>query len=226
MLFELRRNRLNFSRSARSLWSVVLISVTAFLLASACALPGEECKRGTTRCNFGNVEMCDPHGGGYYGNGGGGVTHVKRSSNTWDSVGSCGGADLCVSPEQDVAFCVLEHETSRVCPATGTSTVCDGTTRVECHDGFIVKSEACAACDAVKHECVGGIYATCTVDTDCAHAMTCRRTSGTGTCEMACACAEGAACASCDLLDRETQDPQHGTAFTWVCRAGACFQKY
>ena len=220
-----------FGRFAAAATALCTLVISAGV-TGGCTLP-EDCKVGSVRCVGDEVQSCTAHGGGVYGGGKGlaPVHYDKSSSPTWEHLETC-GASRCISPPQTdaaaphQAFCALEPKPRPACLASTSDQTCDGTSSLRCYDGYAVSTELCLACDVSKPNglgdgCVGGVYATCKASTDCAPGLECNTN---GRCVMPCACAEGAACASCDVLGAHTG--QASPPATWVCQSGVCFERY
>jgi hypothetical protein len=222
----------NFSVVSKHVWRFVLASVcpAIVLLSSGTACSAfDQCTIGERRCSpNGTIEECTAHPSGTDVSADGpSVSHHDSSPNTWNSVGACGSADLCQTESvkdkygatKNDAFCVLSATPDPACTA-GATPGCDGATYVECRSGFAVEQMLCKACSVGS--CTGNVLSSCKSDGDCASGLFCDN----GTCEMQCACADGAACDSCDVLDRNTAGPARVAQFTWTCSAGKCLQAY
>lgn len=210
---------------------VIVVSVS--LLGAACALPtssdSSPCKADTWRCDGTKLQHCGTHSGGLTG----GVespTYQKGSPNSWSDVADC-GQDRCISPADHDAFCALDRPTT-ACSAEPTGYACDGSTLVQCVEGYPVSHKLCKACDPSGNCyigasgdstcCVGGAEHACKGDSDCASGLRCDGS----TCKMPCDCPEGARCSACDVLYLASTLPTSGAPFTWTCRTGFCSLDY
>ncbi len=90
---------------------------------------------------------------------------------------------------------------------------------IECKAGYLVERQLCKSCDT-SAVCSGGQGEACESDADCAPGLTCALDRAPGSCELACTCPEGTACASCNVLMESA--PGDGKASVWVCSAGRC----
>jgi hypothetical protein len=220
-----------FSIDSRHLWRFVLASVCpAIVLVSsqtACSA-FDECTIGERRCSAtGTIEECTAHPSGTDVSADGpSVSHHDSSPNTWDPQGACGSADLCKTESvkdkygasKNDAYCVLSATPDPACASGATG--CDGATSVTCRSGFAIEELLCKSC--APGSCTGNVLSSCKSDGDCAAGLFCDN----DTCEMKCGCAEGAACDSCNVLDRDTVGPTRGAPYTWTCSAGKCSQSY
>lgn len=190
---------------------VLLVAVT-----SACHVADDPCKPGTHRCVGDELQSCTTHSGGVLGPVDS-PTYDKGSDPTWEKAETC-GANLCVTTARS-SFCALES-TPR--PACTEAFLCDGGDVLRCHEGYVVGTQRCLSCEPSRLDpCVGGVGAACTADTGCGDGLFCDPSRKT--CEMRCACAEGEACASCNVLDAHTG--VEGVPPAWVCASGLCRMK-
>jgi hypothetical protein len=209
-----------------------LLSVLLFGI-EGCNLDAATCTAGERRCNGGQIEECTTHPSGTDVSADPpSASHHKSSPSTWEAQGSCGSADRCQTDTRvdeygqtkADAFCSIEATRDPQCNG-GSSYACGGTspssTLVTCREGFAIERQTCSTCDT-EGDCNGGNFVSCKVDGDCAAGLTCVG----NTCEMPCTCAEGADCASCNVLDETTNGPTQGAPFTWVCGATYCSPKY
>jgi hypothetical protein len=189
----------------------------------------DQCTIGERRCSpTGTIEECTAHPSGTDVSADPpSASHHDSSANTWNPAGACGSADLCKTESvkdrygasKNDAFCTLSATPDAAC-AGGATKGCDGVTYVTCRSGFAIEELLCKACGTAS--CIGNVLSQCKSDGDCAADLFCSN----GTCEMKCACTEGAQCDTCNVLDRDTVGPARGAPFTWTCSAGKCTQAY
>jgi hypothetical protein len=220
-----------FSIDSKHLWRFVLASMCPAILVlssgTACSAL-DECTIGERRCSpTGTIEECTAHPSGTDVSADPpSASHHDSSPNSWEPQGACGSVDLCKTESvkdkygasKNDAYCTLSAMPDPACAAGARG--CDGATYVECRSGFAVEQMLCKACGTGS--CTGNVLSECKSDGDCASGLFC----DSGTCEMRCACAEGTACDSCDVLDHDTAGPTRGAPFTWTCNAGKCSQSY
>jgi hypothetical protein len=184
-------------------------------------LPGPDCTIGETRCDGGVLEQCAAHPSAVYGP----IDdpqYVHGSGPDWENVADC-GAGKCVAPgaADTTAFCALD--VSPFAPCGTDDYACDGTTLVTCNAGYAIERKQCSACDAVHGTCDEGTGDACTAAAGCGEQLRCNA-DPFPTCELPCACPDGAACDAC--AQSWTQAPDGGPALQWTCQAGLCAYAY
>jgi len=203
---------------ARGAW---LVTVCLALLGPGAAtgcLPGPPCAIDETRCEGGVLERCTAHPGGIYGP----IEdphHVSGSGPDWENVADC-GLNQCVVPGTGVAFCALDTTPSPSCASADRA--CDGATLVACRDGYAVERRACSACDAATTTCRQGVGDGC-ASASCGSPLACNA-DPYATCELPCACPEGAPCDACGA--GWAQAPDGGVTLKWTCKSGLCAFHY
>ncbi len=229
-------NASRFGRGSAKPWTSVLgllclAVITPVLFTAGCSAESE-CSAWERRCtSTGAIVECTTHPAGTdVSRDPVSASHHSRSPNTWELLDSCGAANLCqTEPVKDSynvirqdAFCTLSPTPNPLCAGTNDyALTCDGTTSVECRHGFDIHDKICSSCSAVDG-CKGSLNAACTTTKDCASGLECHGTS----CQMTCACADGARCTTCDVADRDTVGPMRGKTSVFVCQAGLCASKF
>jgi hypothetical protein len=196
--------------------------VLIVLAWTGCALPGDECKAKDMRCAGGVLQTCLAYPKGIDGD----WNPHHGSPNTWETTANCGAADLCKTTSYTRnstvlhdAFCTLSPAPDPVCTGVASST-CDGTTAIECNQGYAVARHTCASCQ--DGTCIGGMNAYCTAPTDCGAGLVCRASSVQSWCDLPCSCPEGAECAACGR-GGEADAPGTNGVYKWLCMSGYCF---
>ncbi len=223
----------SFRLRAAALMRIAAFTVLAAVLlvsaSSACTSEPDCPSHAYPRCAGSELQTCTPHPGFYSAD----FHHYPASPSTWqDPVADCGAADLChestftssdgtTTPD---ALCSLDPAPAPACVAlegasnTAPASACEGTTSVDCEDGFALRRHVCRACTS-GGTCAGGNLATCTTASDCAPGLDCVNES----CFMPCACPEGAPCAACDRLESDAPGESE-YSFVWACTGGFCSQ--
>lgn len=211
---------------------VLALAILVVPLAPACGLgtsADDACTADTWRCDGDHLQICTAHPGGPTGGGLDDIHVQKGSASTWTTDTDC-GPGRCISPTDRKPFCALDAARSPLC-ATPTGFACDGTSLVQCLDGFPVARARCKSCSATStcffsaggtSSCCpgGGVDSSCTGDGDCADGLHCKDNR----CAMPCDCADGTACPACNVLYTESTRPESGKALTWTCRNAVCVQ--
>jgi hypothetical protein len=211
-----------------SSWFVVLGVVVALCDCSG----NTSCEIGNARCDGAELQTCVGHPGGPTGGGLGDVSYQKGSSPSWMKEAEC-GQGLCISSGQD-AFCALDPAPLSACPATASGPACDGTTLLNCTDGYPVQRKLCKTCDVTKGVgnacyvsasgasdcCPGGVESPCQADPDCANGLRCIESR----CAMPCDCEEGQPCPACDALYEDSTNLAVSVIPVWRCHSQLCLQ--
>ena len=193
---------------------VRLVVVLALASVSGCLIDSD-CRVDTYRCAGDQLQVCTGHSGGVVGP----IddpSYVKGSGPTWEKAADC-GADRCIAAAKP--FCALDAAPDPACAAVATSGyACDGTTQVHCNAGYAMERDECRSCDPSQLECAGSLWASCSLDTDCAAGMRCSNHS----CEQPCSCPEGASCAACLAVEQQSADPHLGVPLDLTCVSSVC----
>lgn len=187
--------------------------VLALAATSGCL--DSDCSVDTYRCAGDELQICTGHPGGPSGPLDD-PSYSSGSSPTWDKAADC-GPNRCIAGAKP--FCALDAAPDPACSAVATSgDTCEGTTQVRCNAGYAMERTACRSCDPRQLECPGSLWASCSIETDCAAGMMCVN----HTCEQPCACPEGASCAACIAVEQQSADPHLGVALDLTCTASVC----
>lgn len=214
--FPPRHSRFRRKTALRALCSMALLAVLSFAMTSCGG--GSSCAVDTWRCDGTELQYCTGHPGGPSG-GIGNPHYHEGSSATWSNKAACSPGVCRVSGVH--GSCTLEPKRNPACPAGAEAFACDGTTELDCFDGYVAERKACRACDPVNQTCEGSVHATCQVDADCAAGLTC----DSGSCEMACTCPDGTACPACEVLDSAAFGWDRPVP-KWTCQAQRCLAGY
>ena len=169
----------------------LLTAFPFFLVALAC--DADECQEGDFKCEDDAAWKCvqtpTPTGG----------------KLAWDGRACAEG--LCRTADEQ-SFCTLSADPIPECEA---GSHCDGTTRIECISGYLVRKVSCAICGGTSTHCEGRLGSSCTTSTECADDLVCE----SGKCGQSCSCPDNVICEECAT---------ESVSANWVpiCRAGWC----